>query len=42
MNPHITCTTQGLLAKAMMSLSSQKNAESERFIISNLLKSFMA
>lgn len=38
----ITCTTQGLLAKAIMSLSSQKKAESERFIISNLLRSFMA
>lgn len=37
-----TCTTQGLWAKAMMSLSSQKKAESERLIISNLLNNFIA
>lgn len=37
-----TCTTQELLAKAMMSLSSQKKAESDLLIISNLLSNFMA
>lgn len=37
-----TWTTQGLLAKAMMSLSSQKKAESDLLIISNLLRSFIA
>lgn len=37
-----TWTTQGLLAKAIISLSSQKNAESDLFIISNLLRSFIA
>lgn len=39
---HYTWTTQGLLAKAIISLSSQKNAESDLFIISNLLRSFIA
>lgn len=37
-----TCTTQELFAKAMMSLSSQKKAESDLLIISNLLSSFIA
>lgn len=37
-----TCTTQSLLAKAIISLSSQKKAESDLLIISNLLSSFMA
>lgn len=39
---HPTCTTQELFAKAMMSLSSQKKAESDLLIISNLLNSFIA
>lgn len=39
---HHTWTTHELLAKAMMSLSSQKKAESDLLIISNLLSSFMA
>lgn len=38
----LTWTTQGLLAKAMISLSSQKKAESDLLIISNLLSSFIA
>lgn len=41
-NPLRTCTTQELFAKAMMSLSSQKKAESDLLIISNLLSSFIA
>ncbi len=39
---HLTCTIHSLLACAMMSLSSQKKAESDLLIISNLLSSFMA
>ncbi len=42
MSAHLTCTTHGLSANAMMSRSSQKKAESERLIISNLLSTFIA